>query len=136
VSRRARLFASLAAVLVGALVVGVWVERRAISADVGRPRDLHGGSYVGSEACRGCHEEHHASWHRTFHRTMTAEATTDSVRGDFSGTTLRQGGVTARMERDARGGFRMTFSSTWPARATATGACRSPGTSRSSAGFP
>ena len=109
-SRRARLLASLAAVLSGALVVGVRLERGAISADLGRPRDLHGGAYVGSDACRGCHEEHHASWHRTFHRTMTAEATSDSVRGDFSGATLRQGGVTARMDRDAKGGFRMTFS--------------------------
>ena len=42
---------------------------------------------------------------------MTAEATTESVRGDFSGATLRQGGVTARMDRDARGGYQMTFTS-------------------------
>jgi predicted CXXCH cytochrome family protein len=111
VSRRARLSASLAAVLVGAAAVGLWVERRAISADLARPRDLHAAGYVGSEACRGCHEEHHASWHRSFHRTMTAEATTDSVRGDFSGATLRQGSVTARMGRDARGRFQMTFTS-------------------------
>jgi predicted CXXCH cytochrome family protein len=110
VSRRARLLASLA-VVVGAAAVGGRMERRSISADLGRPRDLHGGGYVGSDACRGCHEEHHASWHRTFHRSMTAEATTDSVRGDFSGATLRQGGVTARMERDARGGFQMTCTS-------------------------
>ena len=111
-SRRARFLAPLAAaVLVGAVAVGVWLERRAISADLGRPRDLHGGGFVGSVACRGCHEEHYASWHRTFHRSMTAEATTDSVRGDFSGATLRQGDVTTRMDRDARGGYRMTFTS-------------------------
>jgi hypothetical protein len=96
---------------VGAVAIGVSVERRAISADLRRPRDLHGGGYVGSDACRGCHEEHYVSWHRTFHRTMTAEATTDSVLGDFSGATLRQGGVTARMGRDARGGYQMTFAS-------------------------
>ena len=110
-SRRARLFVSLAAVLVGAVAVGLRLERRVLSADLGRPRDLHGGGYVGSVACRGCHEEHYASWHRTFHRSMTAEATPDSVRGDFSGATLRQGGVTARMERDARGAYQMTFTS-------------------------
>ena len=111
-SRRARLFASLAAtVLAGGALVGVRLERRAISADLRRPRDLHGGAYVGSAACRQCHEEHYASWHRTFHRTMTAEATSDSVRGEFSGATLQQGNVTARMDRDARGGYRMTFTS-------------------------
>jgi hypothetical protein len=109
VSRRARVLASLAAVLVAAGAFGVRRERRSIAADLARPRDLHGGAYVGSDACRGCHEEHHSSWHRSFHRSMTAEATADSVRGDFSGATLRQGGVTARMDRDARGGYRMTF---------------------------
>ena len=100
-----------AAVLIGAVAIATWLERRAISADLSRPRDLHGGSYVGSAACRSCHGDHYTSWHRTFHRSMTAEATADSVRGDFSGATLRQGGVTTRMERDARGGYRMTFTS-------------------------
>lgn len=40
---------------------------------------------------------------------MTAEATPASVRGDFSGATLEHAGVTARMDRDADGGYRMTF---------------------------
>jgi len=40
---------------------------------------------------------------------MTAEATPASVRGDFSGATLQSDGVTARMDRDAGGGYRMTF---------------------------
>jgi predicted CXXCH cytochrome family protein len=93
----------------GALAGGAWAERRAIDADLGRSRDLHGTAYVGSEACRGCHLEHHASWRRTFHRTMTAEAASNSVRGDFSGATLTSAGVTARMDRDAGGGYRMTF---------------------------
>ncbi len=95
----------------GAVVVGAWLEERVLSADLGRPRDLHGGGYVGSLACRRCHEDHYASWHRTFHRSMTAEATPDSVRGDFSGATLRQAGVTTRMARDAQGGYQMTFTS-------------------------
>jgi predicted CXXCH cytochrome family protein len=112
VPRRARLVAPLAVVfLAGAVAVGAWLERRAISADLARPRDLHGAGYVGSAACRGCHQEHATSWQRTFHRSMTAEATPDNVRGDFSGATLRQGTVSARMERDARGGYQMTFTS-------------------------
>jgi predicted CXXCH cytochrome family protein len=113
VSGRARLFVSLGALLAGAIAWGVRAERRAISADLARPRDLHGVAYAGSAACRSCHQDHHASWQRTFHRTMTAEATPagGDVRGDFSGATLRQGGVTARMDRDARGGFQMIFTS-------------------------
>src|SRR5690349_14984947 len=86
------------------------LEWRRISDDLGRGRGLHGGGYVGSARCRGCHDDHVASWHRTFHRTMTAEATAETVRGDFSGTTLTSAGVTARMDRDASGGYRMTFS--------------------------
>ena len=47
---------------------------------------------------------------------MTAEATPESVRGDFSGATLASAGVTARMDRDARGGYRMTARPGAPAR--------------------
>ena len=42
---------------------------------------------------------------------MTAEATPADVKGDFSGATLQQGSVTARMARDGRGGYQMTFTS-------------------------
>ena len=35
----------------------------------------------------------------------------ETVLGDFSGATLRRGNVTARMDRDARGGYQMTFTS-------------------------
>jgi predicted CXXCH cytochrome family protein len=109
VTRRA-LVPLAVALLAAATAAGGLIERGAISADLARPRDLHATRYVGSEACRGCHDDHLASWRRTFHRTMTAEATPQSVRGDFSGATLVSAGVTARMERDARGGYRMTFS--------------------------
>jgi hypothetical protein len=106
--KRVRGLASIAALLV---VVGTAarLEQRAVAVDLATPRDLHGAPYVGSEACRRCHPDHYASWHRTFHRTMTAEATPGSVRGDFSGATLRHMGVVARMDRDAGGGFRVTF---------------------------
>jgi predicted CXXCH cytochrome family protein len=99
------------AILVGLLllvVVGAW-KARAIRADLGTPRDLHGVAFVGSEACGRCHADNHRSWQRTFHRTMTAEATPASVLGAFDGSTLRHDGVVARMDRDAMGGFRMTF---------------------------
>jgi hypothetical protein len=85
------------------------LEQRAVAVDLATPRDLHGGAYAGSAACRRCHEDHYRSWHRTFHRTMTAEATPATVRGDFSGATLRYAGVLARMDRDQAGTFQMTF---------------------------
>ena len=42
----------------------VLAERRAISADLASARDLHGAAYVGSGACRACHQEHHAEHRR------------------------------------------------------------------------
>ncbi len=100
------------AVLVG-LAALVRLERRAVAVDLATERDLHGQAYVGSAACRRCHEEHYESWHRTFHRTMTQEVSArnaGAVLGDFSGATYRHAGVDARMDRDPSGAFRMTFS--------------------------
>jgi hypothetical protein len=99
----------IAAAAMVALVAVAWLRQRRIAAELATPRDLHGVPYVGSDACAGCHEANHRSWHRTFHRTMTAEATPASVLGAFDGATLRHDGVTARMDRDAAGAYRMTF---------------------------
>jgi hypothetical protein len=115
VARRSWLGLSVATVVVLGcllgLVAGLHAERRALSEDLNRVRDLHGVGYVGSVACRRCHVDHTASWSRTFHRSMTAEASPASVLGDFSGATLQSDGVVARMDRDADGGYRMTFTS-------------------------
>jgi hypothetical protein len=101
---------ALIASAVGAGAAGARWKRRALAADLGSARDLHGSDHVGSTACRRCHESHHDSWARTFHRTMTAEASPRTVRGDFApGVSLRHNGVDARMSRDADGGYRMTF---------------------------
>jgi predicted CXXCH cytochrome family protein len=99
----------VAATVFVALVGAAWAKQHALSRDLSMPRDLHGVAFVGSEACARCHEDNHRSWHRTFHRTMTAEATAASVLGAFDGATLRHDGVTARMDRDGAGAFRMTF---------------------------
>jgi hypothetical protein len=98
-------------VLLGAAIVALaaLAKARALRRELGTPRDLHGVAYVGSDACGRCHEDNHRSWHRTFHRTMTAEATPASVLGAFDGTTLRHDGVAAKMDRDATGAFRVTF---------------------------
>ena len=91
------------------LATAAWLKQRTIAKELATPTDLHGVAFVGSDACGRCHEDNHRSWHRTFHRTMTAEATPESVLGAFDGATLRHDGVVARMDRDAAGGFRMTF---------------------------
>src|SRR6187431_447002 len=52
------------------------------------PAESRHGGYVGSETCRACHPNQHASWHRTFHRTMTQHASPKAVRGDFNNVTL------------------------------------------------
>jgi predicted CXXCH cytochrome family protein len=84
-------------------------KRHALAADLAAARDLHGAGYAGSLACRRCHPDHHETWSRTFHRTMTTAATPANIRGDFSGATLRHAGVETRLDRDAGGGYRMTF---------------------------
>jgi predicted CXXCH cytochrome family protein len=100
---------AITAGVLGLLVAAAWLKERVLARELATPRDLHGVSFVGSGACAGCHEDNHRSWQRTFHRTMTAEATTASVLGAFDGATLKHDGVTARMDRDAAGAFRMTF---------------------------
>jgi predicted CXXCH cytochrome family protein len=94
-------------VMGAALSLGM--KAMSLRTDLAAPRDLHGVAFVGSDACGQCHGDNHRSWHRTFHRTMTAEATSASVLGAFDGATLRHEGITARMDRDPSGGFRMTF---------------------------
>jgi Cytochrome c554 and c-prime len=98
------------AIVAGVVLLGVGASKVAVvRRELARPRDLHGVGFVGSQACRRCHEDRWQSWHRTFHRSMTAEATDASVLGAFDGATLVHDGVTARMDRDAAGAFRMTF---------------------------
>jgi len=49
--------------------------------------------YVGSQACRTCHEDQFASWHRSYHRTMTQVAAAETVQADFHNVMLTNDGV-------------------------------------------
>jgi len=62
------------------------------------------GAYVGSLACRRCHESEYASWRSTLHVQMTRPIGEATVEGDFrSGTHLEQNGRALTMEmRDGR----------------------------------
>lgn len=48
--------------------------------------------YVGSESCRDCHKDEHASWHQSYHRTMTQLASPETVLGAFDGSSIRSSG--------------------------------------------
>jgi hypothetical protein len=98
--------------IAGAVTAALWVEERALATDLGRQRDLHGSAHAGSAACRRCHPEQARTWSRTFHRTMTVDVTPDRpgvVAGPFDGTSYAYDGVVARMRRDDRGRFVMSF---------------------------
>src|SRR5688572_10016598 len=48
-----------------------------------RPRTTEASTYVGSNACLGCHPGEHASFSKTFHRTMTQDANAKTVLAPF-----------------------------------------------------
>ena len=59
--------------------------------------------FVGSEACRECHPQNHASWHRTFHRKMTQLATSETVLAPFDGVALESRGRRYELARTGDG---------------------------------
>ncbi len=63
---------------------------------LGRPE----AGYVGSDACKACHEDQHESWYHSFHRTITQVATPASVRAPFDGITVDARGARYRLRRD------------------------------------
>lgn len=59
--------------------------------------------YVGRVACAGCHQEEDDRWRGSHHDLAMQEATPETVRGDFSGVSLGNGGVTSSFfERGGR----------------------------------
>jgi predicted CXXCH cytochrome family protein len=44
--------------------------------------------YVGSKACKECHEDQYGSWHRSYHRTMTQVVSDESVQASFENVVL------------------------------------------------
>ncbi|HTH47542.1 MAG TPA: cytochrome c3 family protein [Candidatus Limnocylindria bacterium] len=57
------------------------------------PREGGVEGYVGSAACRSCHQPEFTSWHRTYHRTMTQFATPETVRANFHDQVLTNEGT-------------------------------------------
>ena len=58
-----------------------------------------GPGYVGSAACKSCHDEAWQSWRESHHYRSMLPATEQTVLGDFGDTTFRYGEVTSRFFR-------------------------------------
>jgi len=56
--------------------------------------------YVGSLACRECHDAQYTAWQNSFHRTMTQAASPESVRGDFNDVQLSWHNAKCRLTRE------------------------------------
>ncbi len=70
-------------------------------ADAWGPTDRRAATAVGSDTCRRCHPDEHASWHDSYHRTMTQPA--EAALAPFAGETLDYLGFRATMTRNAAG---------------------------------
>lgn len=61
------------------------------------------GGYAGSQACASCHTSQFHDWARSHHAFAMAEATEQTVRGDFNGASTEQAGSKGRFfRRDGR----------------------------------
>ncbi|MED5399834.1 MAG: cytochrome c3 family protein, partial [Planctomycetota bacterium] len=90
-------WALMAVLVVGGLVWRNWyldVRQETIPPVALDPLPVIGprGDFVGSSACRECHQKNHSSWHQTFHRTMTQKASSETVLAPFDGVTLESRG--------------------------------------------
>lgn len=55
--------------------------------------------YLGSDACAGCHEQAAGAWRGSHHQLAMALPAAATVRGDFSGASVRAYGVNMRFSR-------------------------------------
>ncbi|AHL74341.1 cytochrome C [Stutzerimonas stutzeri] len=64
--------------------------------------------YVGSESCKTCHTEEYEHWRQSHHFAAIAEATDETVKGDFNDSRFTYNGVTSRFYRKGDGFFVLT----------------------------
>jgi hypothetical protein len=82
------------------------------------------GAYIGSRACRECHDDRHASWDATFHSSMTQLPARESVLGRFDGREVALFGAAAiPHEKDGRFSFRLPAIGGEPAREAEVALC-------------
>lgn len=108
-ARLRRVLLGLAALLLPLAALAWGVQHlRQLRAELEQPLENRAAlAYVGSNSCRSCHQDHHASWYQTFHRTMTQEATAKTVQGAFDGQVVEYWGqpVRPRTTEDGRAVF-------------------------------
>jgi predicted CXXCH cytochrome family protein len=60
-------------------------------------------TYVGTEACAGCHRDAYDAWHTSQHREAMLPASVDTVKGRFDGRQLRHDDIVSTFfQRDGR----------------------------------
>lgn len=90
--------------LLAASAAGLAWWFRGTSAPVPPPVSAAPPTYVGGEACVGCHAQEAAAWRGSQHARAMEPATKETVLGDFADATFSAGGVTSTFfQRD--GGF-------------------------------
>ena len=73
-----------------------WFATSNVSNQPQQPSQL---SFVGSQACAGCHEAEAKLWQTSQHRHAMEHAAEQSVRGDFNDATFEYGGARSRFFR-------------------------------------
>ncbi|NQD59445.1 tetratricopeptide repeat protein, partial [Pseudomonas sp. CM25] len=55
--------------------------------------------YVGSDTCQNCHAEEYEHWRQSHHFSAIAEASDETVKGDFNNSRFTYNGITSRFYR-------------------------------------
>ncbi len=66
-------------------------------------------TFVGSDQCRSCHKQEHDKWLQSHHRMAMAEASAETVLGDFANSEFEHYGVTTRFFMKDNGYFVRTI---------------------------
>ena len=114
-TRSHRWYLLAGAVIAIAAAAGVWwalhsaappaVTPPGVAATPGRPTPAPAAtaSFVGSEACAGCHDQAYAAWKDSHHARAMQHATADTVLGNFAHATFRYAGVESTFfQRDGK----------------------------------
>ena len=93
----------VAALAVIVLSVPVYLVRRSLAGPGGIDLAAQAPTFVGLPECARCHEQAVKSWRGSDHDKAMAEATPETVLGDFNGATFVRDGVASRFyKRDGR----------------------------------
>ncbi len=92
--------AALAAVGLVVASCPVYLVREALRPAAARSDAPAEATFVGRSACANCHEKESKAWTGSHHDRAMTEATSETVRGDFSGVRFEGDGMRARFFRD------------------------------------